>query len=51
VASGRLTFIRMGVLFAVGFLAAMALSGGNSFSGYWADLWLAGLCAQMSRGR
>jgi hypothetical protein len=51
VRDSTLLFIRLGILCAVGFLAAMALSGGNSFSGYWGCLWLAGLCAQMSRGR
>jgi hypothetical protein len=49
VGDNTLTLVRLGVLCAVGFLAAMALSGGNSFAGYWANLWLAGLCAQMSR--
>lgn len=46
-------YVRMGVLFAIGFLAAMALSGGNSFGGYWGCLWLSILCAQIvgSAGR
>jgi hypothetical protein len=42
------TFARCAVFFAVGFLAVMALDGGNSFAGYWGDLWLAGMCAQIS---
>jgi hypothetical protein len=45
----QLLLIRLGVILAVGFLGAMALGGGNSFNGYWANLWMAGLCAQMSR--
>jgi hypothetical protein len=45
-----LTLLRVGVLFAVGYLGAIALGNGNSFNGYWACLWLAGLCSQMSAG-
>jgi len=48
---GNLTLVRLAILFALGFLVAMALDGGNSFSGYWANFWLAANCAQMSRGR